>query len=288
MYRHAAVVLALLVPLVACGGSDEPEMRTTLFGGDRPVQLKTPATLTPGKQYPLIVLLHGIGTTGFAQSAYFHLRTLVEGDHAMYIAPDGTVAPGSGRQFWNADPACCDFENQNPDDVGYLGTLVEDILATWPEIDTDAVFFIGHSNGGYMSYRMACERADLIAGIVSLAGNAQTNAAGCTPARHVAVLHLHGTLDDRVPYESGLGTGAEGSTNQWASKNGCGTTRASSGSARDLDTLVAGAETEPEAYGGCPADGAVELWRMEGSSHTPLFDTPIATTLLDWLVEHRR
>jgi polyhydroxybutyrate depolymerase len=209
----------------------------------------------------------------------------------MYIAPDGTLAPGSGRQFWNADPACCDFENQNPDDVGYLGTLVEDVLAEWPEVDRDAVFFVGHSNGGYMSYRMACERADLIAGIVSLAGNAQTNAAGCTPSRHVAVLHLHGTLDATVPYDGGPGLGgigAERSTSQWATKNGCSTTRAARGSARDLDTQVAGAETQPEAYSACPSDGAVELWRMEGSSHIPLFDTRVAPTLLDWLVAHQR
>jgi polyhydroxybutyrate depolymerase len=265
-------------------------MQTTVFGGDRPAQLKTPATRTPGKQYPLIVLLHGFGASGFAQSAYFHLRTLVEADLAMYIAPDGTLATGSGRQFWNADPVCCDFENQNPDDVGYLGTLVEDVLDEWPVIDRGAVFFVGHSNGGYMSYRMACERADLIAGIVSLAGNAQTNAAGCTPARHVAVLHLHGTLDTAVPYEGGPGgggIGAEGSTEQWAAKNGCATTRAS-GTALDLDSLVVGAETKPQPYTGCPADGAVELWRMEGSSHLPLFDMPIAVTLLDWLVAHQR
>ncbi len=282
-------MLMTLCLLAACGSSTDDGVRQKTFGGDRPADLITPEELTPGKQYPLVVVLHGFGATGFAQTAYFHVRTLVDADEALLIAPDGTLAPGSRRQFWNADQACCDFEGQNPDDVAYLGTLVEDISKTWP-IDKNAVFVVGHSNGGYMAYRLACERADLIAGIVSLAGNASSMPASCTPSRAVSVLHLHGTIDTTVPFAGGGGFGGIGavaSVEQWATHDGCGATRAPTVTL-DLDTMVAGAETRGEATSGCPTKTGVELWTLDGSGHIPIFNPPVAKTLLDWLLAHKR
>jgi polyhydroxybutyrate depolymerase len=216
------------------------------------------------------------------------MQTLTAADAALWIAPDGTTNR-DGSQFWNADPVCCDIYDDNPDDVSYLSTLVEDIVAEWP-IDESQIFFMGHSNGGYMSYRMACERADMIAGIVSLAGNAQSMPAGCTPEKPVSVLHLHGTADSTVPYAGGSGfggIGAVGSVEQWAAHDGCTTSRSATVTL-DLDTQITGSETTGEALGGCPAGVGIELWTMTGSSHIPIFNDSIATTALDWLSAHKR
>ena len=251
-----------------------------MFGGDRPAELKVPAMLTEGKQYPLLVVLHGFGASGFVQTAFFGVGGLPAADQALLIAPDGTEN-STGKQFWNADPACCDFEGQKPDDVAYIGSLIDDIKDEWP-VDPAQVFILGHSNGGYMAYRMACERADAIAAIASLAGNAASMPATCNPAQHVSVVHLHGTVDDTVPY-----TGAVPSVDQWAAKNGCGTTR-SVASDLDLDNSVQGAETHVAPTTGCPTNGAVELWTMEGSSHVPVMNASFATTLLDWFTAHKR
>jgi len=270
-------LLGLIALLAACGG-DAPPMRTKTFGGDRPVDLQTPATLTEGKQYPLLVVLHGFGANGFVQSAYFHTSDLVTQDMAFVVAPDGT--PNSaGRLFWNADPYCCDFENINPDDVGYIGGLIDDISAEWP-VDKDAVFVLGHSNGGYMAYRMACDRADVIAAIGSLAGDAASTT--CTPTQHVAVAHLHGTADTTVPY-----AGAGPSVMKWAGYNGCGTERTVTNTI-DLDDAISGAETQQEVTMGCPADGDVELWTMNGSTHIPSLNAGFAVTMMNWFLAHKR
>jgi polyhydroxybutyrate depolymerase len=274
-----------IVLLAACGGSSaEKPMSTKTFGGDRPADLKTPTTLTDGKQYPLVVLLHGFTANGFAQAAYFRMNVLTSADAALWIAPDGTTNL-TGQQFWNADSACCDFNNQNPDDVGYLSTLVEDILAEWP-IDESQVFFMGHSNGGYMSYRMACEHADRIAAVASLAGNASSMPSACNPTEPVSVLHMHGTADASVPYLN-AGYGAVPSVEQWAAKNGCGTTRSATVTL-DLDTTVAGAETSGETTAGCPAGVGVDLWTLTGSGHIPLFENNVATEIMDWFTAHKR
>ena len=83
------------------------------------------------------------------------------------------------------------------------------VQARYP-VDSRRVFVLGHSNGGYMSHRMACDHADLIAGIVSLAGAAYDDPpAGelplprCRPSEPVAVLEVHGMADGTVRYGSG-------------------------------------------------------------------------------------
>lgn len=280
--RTRSVLLALA--LVGCGGDGDTD-RPKTFGGDRPADLHVPEVLTEGKQYPLVVILHGYGANGFTQYAFFGAGALVAADNALVIAPDGMTSPSTNKQFWNADPACCDFDHQNPDDVGYIGGLIEDISATWP-VDKNQVYVVGHSNGGYMAYRMACERADLIAAIGSLAGNAATDASACNPTKPVSVLHMHGTNDDMVPYLEG-NFGAVPSVTQWATHDGCGTTRQKTVTL-DLDTTVDGAETHGEAIDGCPSGVAVDLWTMDGSSHIPVFNGTAAPAIFDWLTAHKR
>ena len=95
-------------------------------------------------------------------------------------------------------------------------------------------------------------------------------------------MHMHGTVDGTVPF-----TGAVPSVDQWAAKNGCGTTRTAIGD-RDFDTSVDGAETHMSTTDGCPANGAVELWTMEGSSHIPVMNATFSTSMLDWFTAHKR
>ena len=235
--------------------------------------------------YPLVMVLHGYGASGFVQQAYFGAYPLATSGKAFVIAPDGTI-DSSGKQFWNADPACCDFGNTGVDDVAYLGKILDDLLASdWP-IDPNRVFLIGHSNGGFMAYRMACERADIIAAIAPLAGLASSQPATCTPSRPVNVLHMHGTADASIPFTSD-GAGAEQSTAQWAQKNGCGTTR-TAGPDLDLEQNLAGAETHTATVDGCPALGKVEQWTIEGGGHIPVFGPTFSQTWFDWLSAHAR
>ena len=275
----------LLAVLAACGSDETEGPRSKTFGGDRPADLRTPETLTDGKQYPLVMVLHGFGASGFIQAAYFGATALPTADEALVIAPDGIVNSG-GMQFWNADPACCDLENQRPDDVAYLGTMLDDIIATWP-VDPARVFVIGHSNGGFMAYRMACERADIIVGIMALAGLASTTPASCTPDEPVSVLHIHGTADATVPYAANT-VGAEPSVAQWAQHNGCSGIARTAGAMLDLDNAVAGAETRASATDGCPETGAVDLWTLEGSGHLPSLTAAFTPAVMDWLLAHPR
>jgi polyhydroxybutyrate depolymerase len=269
----------LCICLVAACGSSDSGPRPMMFGGDRPAVLDVPPSFDDGRDYPLILALHGFGGNGFQHQAYFGLGKLVDMDEALMIAPDG-ITDSSGRQFWNADSQCCDFGGKNPDDVGYLGKLVDDIIAAWP-VDKKRVVIIGHSNGGYMAYRMACERPDVITAIAGLAGAASSTPSACTPGRSVNVLHIHGTADAVVPYSV-----AEPSVAQWTGHGGCGATL-TAGAMHDLDNTLAGSETQA-LTAACPAGVAVELWKMEGGSHIPNFGPGFTPALWQWLKDHPR
>jgi polyhydroxybutyrate depolymerase len=272
--RMRSVAIAII--LAACGSTASPPPRT--FGGDRPVNLEVPRTLEDGKRYPLVVVLHGYGANGYIQEVYFGLSQLASEGTAFVIAPDG-LTDAKGKQFWNADPNCCDFDHRAPDDVAYLGGLIDEISAAWP-IDPKAVFLVGHSNGGFMAYRLACDRADVVTNIVALAGEAASTT--CAPSQPVHVLHIHGTMDDSVPFAV-----AAPSVQKWAGYDQCATTRAA-GPALDLDTALAGTETRTEASTACPPGAAADLWTIDGAGHIPVITDRAEPVLWKWLTDHRR
>lgn len=65
------------------------------------------------------------------------------------------------------------------------------------------IFATGMSNGGMMSYRLACELSDTIDAIAAVAGT--DNTISCTPTRSIPIFHIHALDDDHVLYDGGCG-----------------------------------------------------------------------------------
>lgn len=285
------VVALLSLSLIACGGGGEegdPFDGPRTFGGDRLVELQLPDDLVVGEQYPLILLLHGYSATGLLQTAYLGLGEVATDPGAFFLAPNGT-ADSLGNNFWDASDACCG-DGPAVDDVAYLGGLIDDVMAEWP-VDPAQVFVIGHSNGSFMAYRLACDRADVITGIAGLAGSDDT-VGDCDPAQPVSVLHIHGTADATVEFEGGTfagGTypGAVASVSQWQAHDGCGATR-TDGDALDLVGNVDGAETDVAVADGCPSGVGVELWSMNEAGHIPDLAPAFSANVIGWLQAHAR
>lgn len=276
------------------GGSDAGASDAGLpDGGDaliaqRPYDVTIPPQYDGGTALPLVVLLHGYSADAASQDLYFGLSALARQRGFFVALPDGTRNATLVR-FWNATDACCGF-GETVDDVAYLTAVLDDVQRRF-RVDGKRVYFAGHSNGGFMSHRMACERADRIAAIVSLAGATWKDEAKCTPAQPVSVLQAHGSLDAVVLYGGGfnVGTaypGAVETVATWAQKNGCAATTTTLTPDLDLVVDVLGDETERVAHDGCPAGGAAELWRIGGGSHLPTFRSAWADSIYDWLLAH--
>jgi polyhydroxybutyrate depolymerase len=270
--------------LVACAGSPSSPSGPSPLVAARPYDVDVPAGYDKSKAYPLIVLLHGYGANGFVQDALFGFNALADARGVFVAHPDGTTDSG-GSKFWNATDACCDFGHTGVDDVAYLNAVVDDMEQNF-NIDKKRVFFVGHSNGGFMSHRMACDAAPRIAAIVALAGDVWKDPSKCNPATPVAVLQVHGDADTMVPYQgSTLEPSAPESVGTWAQKNGCTGDLADTGMTLDIDTSLDGNETSIAKYS-CTA-GAAELWTIHGGQHVPTFKMPDwGNDVFDWLMQH--
>jgi len=256
---------------------------------DRPYDVFVPSGYDAAAPMPLVLLLHGYTASGAVQEAYFEFETLAEARGFLYVHPDGTV-DASGQRFWNATDACCAFGSNPPDDAAYLIAVIEQVAAEY-SVDPKAIFLAGHSNGGFMSYRMACEHADTIAGIASLAGATFADTADCSPSEPVSVLQVHGTSDDTIAYDGGAIVGndypsARQTVDSWVTYNGCDTSPTITPDALDLDGGIEGAESDTEAFGGCEQSAQVELWTIDTGSHIPDVTEDFSTSVVDFLLAH--
>lgn len=262
-------MIPLLLLTLACSkGADDSASPfsanpPTVLGGERPSEVVIPTAYSPDRSWPLVLLLHGYGANSTLQDAVFGLGPRVDSLGFILVKPEGTTN-SDGAQFWNATNECCDFEDTKVDDVGYLSSLIAEAHTLYP---LSTVNLVGHSNGGYMSYRMACDRPDLLDRIVVLAGATWKEESMCPGIEPVSVLQVHGTDDDDVAYESNAHhAGARESVGRWVTKAGCDEPSSSLGD-RDYLSGQEGAETTIEQWTGCAQGIDVQLWSAEGGSH---------------------
>jgi polyhydroxybutyrate depolymerase len=273
------LLLALACAVAACEA--EP-----LTGGPpgfehRPYLLEVPPGHDAGTPTALLVALHGYSSNARQLEAWWGLPQLAADRDILVAVPDGTVDRG-GYQFWNATDSCCDFHHTGVDDVGYLRAVIADVSARYA-VDPARVYVTGHSNGGFMSHRMGCDAADVVAAVAPVSGVSWKDPSHCQPSRPVPVLQIMGTADDIWSGSSTWPSAAEDAAN-WAAIDGCTGALVDTGQRLDLDTRP-GAETRVSRYD-C-AQGAVEQWAIVGAPHVfsprlPVFDDLI----LDWLEAH--
>ena len=281
----------LLAALAACSTSEgEDSALTPMFGseeigGDRPARVVVPESYDGLTPMPLLFLLHGYTANAEIQDLYFRLSARADEDGFMLVLPNGTI-DSEGNTFWNSWP----LSPETVDDVGYLMGLLDEMEATW-RVDSSRVYFLGHSNGGYMSYRLACEHADRITGVLNFAGlSPYGTESSCRPSEPVSMLHVHGTIDDRVPYEGYAGRlGAEDVTDLWVERNGCDPEASSEGEPLDVVKSIEGTETSVRDWTeGCLDGTAVSLWTMEEVGHSPFFNENWSLHIVDWLLKRSK
>jgi polyhydroxybutyrate depolymerase len=156
------------------------------------------------------------------------------------------------------------------DDLAYLDAVRATVEGLVP---VEGWYATGLSNGGAMSYRLACARAGTFRGIAPLgAGNQSAAFPGCAPTAPVAVLDFHGTADACWGYETGtlacaqrdggkkIGArasleGGEAGLTGWATHLGCSREAGGFATTRQplADRADDGLRSEEIRYEGCAA-----------------------------------
>ena len=272
----------------------EAGIRSTKIDLERPATLKLPKGVSSTEKVPLVVLLHGIGFNASLQDLYLGLSRGIKKHGYALLLPNGTKN-SDGERFWHATNECCGGD-KSVDDKAYLKELIDKVSHEYP-IDQKRIYIVGHSNGGFMAYTMACEYSELISGVVSLAGSTFAEMNECAPTHPVSVLQVHGTDDQTVPY-SGEGRaypGVREVIDRWIDYNSCDvndknlstkdlvffnfrveTDRERNISIdfelRDLFKYNWQDETVVEEWNRCQGDSRVGLWSITDATHAPTFN----------------
>jgi polyhydroxybutyrate depolymerase len=246
----------------------------------------TPPSYNCKSPVPLVVVLHDYASSGAAADAYLGIGAEADAQGFLYVLPDGTK-DARGNAFWNATDAC---GGAGVDDSSYLSNMIWNVRAQY-NVDPKRVYLVGYGNGGFMAHRMACDHPDQITAIASLGGAMWDDVSKCTPDGPVSVVEIHGTADADFAYGGGTHMGqpfpsAPTTFADWVTINRCKGAADMSAPPMDLDTSVPGAETTVERYPECVLGVSVQLWTMQGSTHTPALSSTFASTVLGFLLAH--
>ena len=217
---------------------------------------------------PLLIALHG----GLGSGTQFETQTgfdgLAEANRFIVAYPDGVgVGPrGSIARTWNGGRCCGPAVRQGVDDVTFVRMIIDQVSSRYP-IDPARVFAAGHSNGGILAYRLACELSDRISAVGVQSASLEVST--CESSQPVSLIHIHGTADRNLPITGGKGPeGLSGvafnpprdGVKSLAAANGCS-------AKATIRTSHTNADVTVERFGSCPPGVAVEFVTVAGAPH---------------------
>ena len=276
MRRTATVLVGLVLVIAGCATTPPSGFVTgtslhtiKVNGRDRTYRLYKPAGVPATA--PLVVMLHGFsGSAKQAERAYGWDKLA---DFAKLVV----AYPNGLDRAWNVDgEGCCGRPaREGVDDVAFVSAAVADITRN-VSINSARVYATGMSNGGIMSYTLACT-TDIFAAIGPVAG---TQLNSCRTAHPMSVLHIHGTADRLVPYGGGQGFSVINGPSVpevntfWRNVDQCGTPAVATNGAVTTSTA------------GCAAGRGVVLTTVDGGGHEwPSFATQ---RLWEFFASHSR
>ncbi len=241
----------------------------------RTYRLYVPAIYDGTKPVPLVFNLHGYSSSAEQQEFYGDFRQVADTANFIIVHPQGLL-DDFGATHWNT------FETSEIDDVGFLSALLDTVYTNY-NIYGNQIYSVGMSNGGFMSYKLACLLSGRIAAVASVTGSMTfVEEEGCITNHPMPVMQIHGTADGTVPYDGNMFfMPVEDVVDYWADYNLC-----------DTEPIVTEVpDTDPSdgstathyVYPNGVIGSSVEFYRVNGGEHTwPGADFEIGVTNQDF------
>ncbi len=228
---------------------------------EREYILYVPASYSGDVAAPLVFNFHGYTSNASEQMLYGDFRSIADTAGFLVVHPMGTPDT-SGQPHWNVG-----FGGTDVDDLGFTSALLDSLLLDY-NINEERVYSTGMSNGGFMSYYLACHLSERIAAIASVTGTMTTEMInGCMANHPMPVMEIHGTADYTVPY-NGMEwmESIPNVLDHWVNFNNCNLTPTVT-DVPDINTTD-GSTVEHYLYSNGDNGVVVEHYKVIGGGHT--------------------
>jgi polyhydroxybutyrate depolymerase len=260
-------ILAFCITFISCANADT----ITVDGLERSYIVHLPKNFVQTKRTPLVIALHGGRGKADGMDRLTGFNNVSDKYGFIVIYPDGV------KKQWNDGRN--DFHlNDKIDDVKFISVLIDTLKALY-NIDSNRVYVTGISNGGIMSFRLACELSNKIAAAAPVAASMpESPVYKCSPLRPVPMMIIFGDEDPLVPFNGGdisiFGLSSRGkvipvkeSVSYWVNFNGC--------SSNSIISQIDNADDDTKAikndYQDNPLkknNSEVVFWLIKGGGHT--------------------
>ena len=230
---------------------NDPTLHTITINGMQPrtYYLRIPAQYSAATSVPLLLALHS--RTMSAKTILTDSQILSSAESLNFIVAGLNGAVYEDASSWNAGNCCTNATTYEENDLLFASTVIDFVTSKY-SIDKSRVWVMGHSNGGMMAYRLACDLSEKVTAIAVVTGALVDDS--CTPTKPVSTLHLHGNLDPTVPFHGGGKFETPSifhSVQEMANKNSCtGSPKESSDAIEEryIWTCASGVETQLVNY----------------------------------------
>ena len=174
---------------------------------------------------PLVFVLHGYSGSAGGIMGYSGMNQIAS-EHGFAVCYPQGLSDESGYNFWNVGYEF--HQNQTVDDVAFLSSLAN-FLQDEYNLNEENTFSTGMSNGGDMSYMLACQANDVFKAIAPVAGCMIEEIYNTCDSSPVPILEIHGNNDNVTLWDGDMqnndGWGAyysiEDGIEFWVETNNC-------------------------------------------------------------------
>lgn len=281
---YATTFVTILSILLSTTFAQLTNETVTIGAASRTYKQYLPTAFDPqNEQVPLVIILHGLGGTS-ADMVAAGFNNIADTARVIALYPQGK--PNSyGQNSWNNGTGL----SSTADDSAFMNSLIDSMIVNY-NVNPAQVYVTGFSMGSIMSYHLACVLNMRVAAIGCMAGTMSTSDIQTyTPTYATPVIHLHGTADGTVPYNSGalstLSLVPE-TMDFWKNVHGCDAT---ADSTRITDVASDNITVDRFRYDNCNPNGSLELWRLNGADHVYLYQpiNDITEMMEVWLFMRR-
>ncbi len=194
-------------------------------GRAREFLIHIPANYNPRQRLPLFLVFHGSSASASVIERETSFDQRADSLDFIVVYPEGL------HRGWNIGE-CCRFSfKRRVDETAFVSAILDE-LERGMAIDSTRIYATGYSDGGTLSFLLACNLPHRIAAVAGVSATLFDPSPRCDGMRPVPAMVIHGSADTHVPYAGHAGgranTGgahftrsAPGVTQFWVQRDSC-------------------------------------------------------------------